>query len=231
MQLSSLITTSSDFLFSLSALSILSPFVKSVFIFSAVVAASLTFSATISICSILSTQVMVSALAPFINSSSKSVLLCVSFEGLSALRLACKTVRKFPFAIFLSFAFCIAFSLLCFSNFFLSIFIVYIFAVLLFLVLSVLALFLSALIPILCVFFASSLSNVIVSSVSLSLVSSLIFSICLKPICMFYRGFSQIYAVWCLSRLSPLSTIPSTCGIKLLFLLCHSLYFLFPHLN
>ena len=89
---------------------------------------------------------MVSILVPFINLSFESVLLCVSFEALLALWLACKAVRKFSFANFLSFVFCNVFSLLCFSNFFLSIFIVYAFVFLPFIVFTVLALFLSVLI-------------------------------------------------------------------------------------
>ena len=146
---------------------------------------------------------MVSALPPFINSSLECALLCVSFQALSTLWLACKAVRKFSFANFLSFAFCNAFSLLCFNNFFLSIFIVYIFVVLFFLVFTVLALFLSVLISFLEVFFTLSSSNIIVSSVSLSLVPSLIS----WPIFVFYWGFSQIYTVWCLVK-----TIPTVCN-------------------
>ena len=161
--------------------------------FSAFVAALLAFSATISMLSILSTGVMVSALEPFIDSSLECALLCVSFEAPSTLWPDFKAVRKFSFAHFLSFAFCNAFSLLCFNNHFLSIFIVYIFVVLPFLI------------------FQSV-------SVSLSLASSLIFSICLCVfVCLTGDSVRSILS-GVLSRLSLLSMIPSTCGIKLLLL-------------
>ena len=76
---------SSDLSFSISALTILSVFVESVSMFSAFVAALVAFSATISMLLILSTGVMVCALAPFMNSSLEFPPLFVSFEALLAL--------------------------------------------------------------------------------------------------------------------------------------------------
>ena len=159
---------------------------------------------------------MVSVLAPFINSSLEIALLCVSFEALSALQPAFKAVREFSFANFLSFAFCNAFSLLCFNNFFLSMFIVYIFVVLPFLVFTVLALFLSSLVSFLLSlfhFFLLKGNHFICIIITCIFINLFYRSLCM---CMFYWGFSQIYTVW--SRLSLLSMIQSTCGVKFLFL-------------
>ena len=128
------------------------------YLLSAFVAALATLSATISRLLILSTGVMVFVLSPFINPLLLFLPFCVPFEVLSALWLAFEAVRKYSFADFLSFAFCNAFSHLCFKNLFLSIFIVYIFAVLLFLAFIFFALFPNTLISFLSVFFISSTS-------------------------------------------------------------------------
>ena len=118
-------------------------------------------------------------------------------------------MRKYSSASPLPLVFCKVLSLLCFNNLFLSIFTVNIFATLPF--------FFAVLIFFLLDFFNSSVSSVIVSSVSLSLVSSFIFSICFHVFVFFSGDSVRSMLSGVLSRLSLLSTIPSTCGIRLTF--------------